>query len=170
VFLFGGSVGDSIRYGNLKATDEQVRAAARLADIDRFIESLPAGYDTDLGEGAKLSGGQRQRIGIARALVRDPRVVILDEATAHLDSRTEETIVRTLENALRGRTTLTVSHRLVSIIHADMIHVMDAGVIVESGTHDVLIARGGLYARMWEEQTQLEGVSREAMRRELNGE
>jgi ATP-binding cassette, subfamily B, bacterial MsbA len=166
-FLFGGTVADSIRFGKLKATDAEVKNAAALADIDRFVETLPAGYDTYLGEGTKLSGGQRQRLGIARALVRDPGIVIMDEATAHLDARSEGRIVHTLERALRGRTTLTVSHRLVTITNADRIYVIDRGGIVDSGTHDELLARGGLYAQMWVEQTQLKGVSREAMRLEL---
>jgi ATP-binding cassette, subfamily B, bacterial MsbA len=154
-FLFGTSVGDNIRYGKLDATDEEVRQATALAEIDRFIEGLPEGYDTHLGEGTKLSGGQKQRIGIARTLVRDPRILILDEATASLDARAEEAILQTIENVRQGRTVLTIAHRLRAVVSADVIFVLKDGEIVDQGTHDELMARPGLYRQMWEEQTRM---------------
>lgn len=162
-FLFGGSIADNIRYGKLDATDEEVRQAARLADIHDFILSLPKGYETEVGEGTKLSGGQKQRLGIARALVRNPRLVIFDEATAFLDSRAETNIVTTIRKSMAGRTCLIISHRLVTVADCDCLFVLDGGVVVDRGTHSELLSRCSLYQTLWEEQTRSAGVSREEL-------
>jgi len=158
-FLFGGTVADNIRYGNLLATPAQIRRAAELAGLGDFIESLPEKYDQDLAEGRKLSGGQRQRMGLARALARDPRILLLDEATAALDSRTEARIMENIHQVARGRTTIIISHRLITITDCDRILVMDQGRIVEEGTHEQLLQRNGLYKRMWDEQTRQEAAA-----------
>jgi ABC-type multidrug transport system fused ATPase/permease subunit len=152
-FLFGGTVADNIRYGKLEATDEEVRRAAQLAEIDDFVQTLPDGYDTDLGEGNKLSGGQKQRLGIARALVRDPKVLILDAPTANLDTRVEANIFDTLRHLRQGRTLLIITQRLVNVTDADVIYFVDGGEIVEQGTHEELLAKRGAYWRLWKEQT-----------------
>ena len=152
--LFGGSFADNIRYGKLDATDEEIVQAAQTADMHDFITSLPEGYDRDLGEGLKLSGGQRQRLGIARAAIRDPRVLILDEATASLDSKIESHIIGTIMKAMKGRTSLMISHRLVTVTECDRIIVLDKGVVVEESTHQELLALDGLYKEMWDEQTR----------------
>ncbi len=152
--LFGGSFADNIRYGKLRATHEEVMHAADMADIHEFITSLPDGYDRDLGEGLKLSGGQQQRLGIARALVRDPRILVLDEATASLDSKIERRIVGTIEKVMRGRTSLMISHRMVTVTGCDRIVVINEGKVYEHGTHEQLLAQGGLYKQMWDEQTR----------------
>jgi len=153
-FLFGGSFADNIRYGKLTASPEEIRHAAEMADIHDFIVSLPDGYDRDLGEGMKLSGGQRQRLGIARAMVRDPRILVLDEATASLDSLVENHVMRTVRRAMKGRTTLMISHRLVTVTDCDRIVVIDKGRVVETGTHEQLLRINGLYRLMWDEQTR----------------
>jgi ABC-type multidrug transport system fused ATPase/permease subunit len=152
--LFGGSFADNIRYGKLKASDEEVVEAARMADIDGFIRSLPGEYDRDLGEGTKLSGGQRQRLGIARALIRKPKILILDEATASLDARTENHFLRTVNRLMEGRTTLMISHRLVTVTGCDRIVVIKEGQILDQGTHAELLERCDLYREMWAEQTR----------------
>jgi ATP-binding cassette subfamily B protein len=153
-FLFGSTVRDNIALGKPGASDAEVEAAARAAEIDEFIDSMPQRYDTLVGErGGRLSGGQRQRISIARALIRDPRLLILDEATSALDPRTERLITDTLERASRGRTTIAVTHRLTSIAAYDRIFVVVAGRLVEQGTHEQLLDLGGTYARLWAEQT-----------------
>jgi ATP-binding cassette subfamily B protein len=150
LFLIDDTIAANIRYGNLAATDEQVRAAAQAAEADEFIRALPLGYATQVGErGLKLSGGQRQRIAIARALVRDPAILILDEATSAVDNETEAAIARSLSTITRDRTTLMVAHRLSTIRHADLICVLDDGQVAEQGTHDELVARDGLYAQLW---------------------
>lgn len=158
--LFRDSVMENVRYGRLDATDDDVRAAAREANADQFIVQLPMGYDTEVGErGARLSGGERQRIAIARAIVRDPRILILDEATSALDSESEGLIEEALDRLLPGRTTLIIAHRLSTIRRAHRIFYLEDGRIVETGSHDELLAKGGSYARMYARQfgtTQLE--------------
>ena len=151
--LFNTTIRENIRIGKPEATDEEVEAAARAAEIHGIIAAMPEGYDTAVGErGGRLSGGQRQRIAIARALLRDPRVLVLDEATSALDSATEAAINRTLERAAEGRTLVSVTHRLASIVGMDHIFVMEAGRLVEHGRHKELLALGGVYAELWEKQ------------------
>jgi ATP-binding cassette, subfamily B, bacterial len=154
VFLFHGTVRENIAYGRPGATDEAVEAAARAAEAHDFIAALPRGYDTVVGErGQKLSGGQRQRVSIARALLTDPPVLVLDEATSAVDNETEAAIQRSLERAAEGRTTIVIAHRLSTVRNADRIHVLEAGRVVEAGVHDDLLAAGGLYAALWRVQT-----------------
>ncbi|HYQ14125.1 MAG TPA: ABC transporter ATP-binding protein [Polyangiaceae bacterium] len=149
VFLFDGSVRENIAYGRIQASEEEVLDAARRANADEFIRRLPEGYDTLIGErGVKLSGGQRQRLSIARALLADPQILILDEATSSLDTESEQLIQASLDELLRDRTTFVIAHRLSTIAHADIIVVLEAGVIVEQGTHLELLRRGGRYADM----------------------
>lgn len=152
-FLFAGTVAENIRYGRLSATDEEVEAAARLLDAHDFISRLPRGYQTHLGErGGTLSQGQRQLIAFARAVLADPRILILDEATASVDTRTELIIQRALAKLLQGRTSFVIAHRLSTIRGADQVLVIDGGRIAESGTHRELLARGGLYSELYRRQ------------------
>ncbi len=154
VFLFHGTVRENLAYGRPDATDAEIRRAAELAEAASFIEALPDGYDTLVGErGQKLSGGQRQRLTIARAILRDPAVLILDEATSAVDNETEAAIQRSLAKVAAGRTTVVIAHRLSTVRHAHRIHVLEAGRVVEAGTHDELVAAGGLYAALWRVQT-----------------
>jgi ATP-binding cassette, subfamily B, bacterial len=154
VFLFHGTVRDNLVYGRPDATEDEVVAAARAAEAHDFITALPTGYDTVVGErGQKLSGGQRQRLSIARALLRDPAVLLLDEATSAVDNETEAAIQRSLARVNHVRTSLVIAHRLSTIRHADRIHVLAAGHVVEVGTHDQLLTRGGIYAALWRVQT-----------------
>lgn len=147
--LFQGTIGDNIRLGRPDADPQAVRTAARLARADGFIEALPAGYDSPVGErGAGLSGGQIQRIALARAFLRDAPLVVLDEATANLDPESERLVQEGIEELARGRTLLVVAHRLATVRRADRILVLDGGRVAESGTHQTLAARDGIYARM----------------------
>jgi ATP-binding cassette subfamily B protein len=154
VFLFQGPIAENIAYGSADATDEQIHAAAAAAEATEFIERMPLGFDTVVGErGQKLSGGQRQRLSIARALLKDPPVLILDEATSAVDNETEAAIQRSLQRILHSRTTLVIAHRLSTIVHADRIYVVDKGRIVEQGSHAELLSRRGIYGALWAVQT-----------------
>ncbi|HWH14819.1 MAG TPA: ABC transporter ATP-binding protein [Miltoncostaeaceae bacterium] len=153
-FLFDGSVRENIAYGRTDATDEEIERAARLAEAHDFIEELAEGYATVVGErGQKLSGGQRQRLAIARAILRDPAILILDEATSSVDNETEAAIQRSMEVVSVDRTTLVIAHRLSTVRGAHRIHVLEHGRIAESGTHEELLREGGLYAALWRVQT-----------------
>jgi ATP-binding cassette, subfamily B, heavy metal transporter len=163
--LFNDTIGYNVQYGRWEASNDDVREAARLAQIDRFIASLPEGYETSVGErGLKLSGGEKQRVAIARTILKGPPILVLDEATSALDSFTEREIQDALDRVSRGRTTLVIAHRLSTVIGADEIIVLDKGVIVERGTHAALLARGGVYAAMWNRQRQAQ-EAREALKR-----
>ncbi len=153
-FLFDTTLRENIALGKPGASDDEIVAAARAAEVHDFIEQLPRGYDTTVGErGGMLSGGQRQRVAIARALIRNPRILLLDEATSALDPKTERAISGTLARVAQGRTTVAITHRLTSITGYDMIFVIDGGRIAERGNHHDLVAAGGIYARLWAEQT-----------------
>ena len=157
VYLFDGTIGENIAYGKPGATAEEVVEAARRANIDAFIESLPQGYDTVVGErGSRLSGGQKQRVAIARVFLKNPKILILDEATSALDNESEEAVQESLERLARGRTTIIIAHRLSTIKHADEIATVEHGRVVERGTHEQLLARGGTYARYY--RMQFEGA------------
>ena len=154
-FLFNTTVKENISYGTSEATDEQVRAAAREAGAAEFIENLEDGYDTIVGErGVKLSVGQKQRISIARALIKEPAILVLDEATSSVDTPTERVIQDALERAARGRTTILIAHRLSTTTMADRIIVLDQGAIAEQGPHADLIERNGAFAKLWQMQMQ----------------
>jgi ATP-binding cassette subfamily B protein len=156
VFLFHGTVAENIAYGSFDAPRQAIERAAQLAEASRFIEALPQGYDTMVGErGQRLSGGQRQRIALARAILKNPPVLILDEATAAVDNETEAAIQRSLDLITAERTTLVIAHRLSTVRHADRIVVMEQGRIVESGSHEQLIQAGGAYVNLWRVQAGL---------------
>ena len=154
VFLFQGTVRENLTYGRPDATDEDVIQAATLAEAHTFISALPDGYDTIVGErGQKLSGGQRQRLTIARAILRNPAILVLDEATSAVDNETEAAIQRSLARVSADRTTIVIAHRLSTVRHAHRIHVLEAGEVIEAGTHEELVELGGLYAALWRVQT-----------------
>jgi len=151
--LFHESIAANLRYAKPTATDDELVRACRAARIHDVIAALPEGYDTVVGErGHRLSGGEKQRLAIARVLLKDPAVVILDEATSHLDSENEAVIQRALSTALDGRTAIVIAHRLSTVRSADEILVVESGQIVERGTHDSLVAAGGLYSELYETQ------------------
>ncbi len=157
--LFNDTIRYNIRYGRWEATDAEVEEAARLAQIDGFIRLAPHGYETEVGErGLKLSGGEKQRVAIARTILKAPPILVLDEATSALDSHTEKEIQDALDRVSENRTTLVIAHRLSTIVGADEIIVLEAGSIVERGTHARLLARGGLYASMWNRQREAEAA------------
>ena len=157
--LFNDTIRYNIRYGRWEATDAEVEEAARSAQIDHFIRIAPKGYETEVGErGLKLSGGEKQRVAIARTILKGPPILLLDEATSALDSHTESDIQDALDRVSKNRTTLVIAHRLSTIVGADEILVLDHGVIVERGTHQQLLARGGLYASMWNRQREAEAA------------
>ena len=151
--LFSGTIRENIAYADPQATDAAVIAAAKAANAHEFIEQLEKGYDTEIGErGLRLSGGQKQRIAIARALLKDAPILILDEATSSLDSRSEHLVQEALQRLMKGRTTLVIAHRLSTVQNADRIIVLDAGKIVEQGPHAELLAADGLYASLYKMQ------------------
>jgi ATP-binding cassette subfamily B multidrug efflux pump len=162
-FLFSGTVADNIRYGRLDATDQAVEEAARLANAHDFIMRLPQGYATVLGErGSSISQGQRQLVAFARAVLANPRILILDEATSSVDTRTEMLIQQALATLLEGRTSFVIAHRLSTIRSADQVLVIDDGRIVERGTHEELLEQGGLYADLYRRQFRDVGELTEA--------
>ena len=151
--LFSTTIRENIRYGRLDATDAEIEAAARAANAHHFIMDLENGYDTEIGErGISISGGQRQRIAIARAILKDPRILILDEATSALDTESEKVVQAALDDLMVGRTSFVIAHRLSTVLHANRIYVIDGGHIVEQGTHEELLARGGLYQHLYDIQ------------------
>ncbi|MGB3480045.1 MAG: ATP-binding cassette domain-containing protein, partial [bacterium] len=160
--LFNDTIKYNIRYGRPEASDEEIIEAAKMAQIDSFIRAMPQGYDTMVGErGLKLSGGEKQRVAIARTILKSPPILMLDEATSALDSHTEKEIQDALDKVSRDRTTLVIAHRLSTIVHADRILVFEAGRVAEQGTHAELIAKGGLYASLWNRQRQAEKAREE---------
>lgn len=170
--LFNDTLRYNIRYGRWDADDEAVEEAARLAQIDGFVRLLPQGYDTEVGErGLKLSGGEKQRVAIARTILKGPPILVLDEATSALDSYTEMEIQGALERVARGRTTLVIAHRLSTVVNADQILVVNRGEVAERGTHAELLARGGLYAGLWNRQREADEARRRLSRsQETDGE
>jgi ABC-type multidrug transport system fused ATPase/permease subunit len=156
VFLFYGTVRDNLLFGKPDASDAEIEAAARAANAHDFIVGLPNGYDTLIGErGVKLSGGQKQRLSIARAILKDAPILILDEATSSVDTETELLIQQAIERLMRGRTTIVIAHRLSTVRNADKIVVLEDKAIVETGTHAELIRKNGLYKRLYSVQQEL---------------
>jgi len=152
-WLFKGSIMENIRYGRLDATDEEVVAAAKAAHADHFIRTLPGGYEMELNEDASnISQGQKQLLTIARAILADNRILILDEATSSVDTRTEELIQSAMDNLMKGRTSFVIAHRLSTIKNADIILVMKDGDIIEQGSHEELLEQGGFYADLYNSQ------------------
>ncbi|GAB4384547.1 MAG: hypothetical protein Kow00121_48180 [Elainellaceae cyanobacterium] len=154
VFLFHDTAAENICYGSFDATHEQIVRAAKLAEAHEFIEQLPQGYDMIVGErGQKLSGGQRQQLAIARAILKDPPILVLDEANSAVDNETEAAIQRSLANITQNRTTIAIAHRLSTIRHSHCIYVMDQGQLVDQGIHEELLALNGVYAGLWRVQS-----------------
>ncbi len=152
-YLFHDTIRTNLTYARPDASPAEVEAAASAANIHQFIMDLPDGYDTIVGErGYRLSGGEKQRIALARVILKDPRILVLDEATSHLDSESESLIQDALKRVMAGRTNIVIAHRLSTILAADLILVMDRGQIVERGTHEQLLALGGLYSQLYETQ------------------
>jgi len=168
-FLFFGTVRENIRYGTFDATDNDIERAARRAQAHEFIENLPDGYETLVGErGVKLSGGQRQRLALARTMLKDPAILVLDEATSAVDTETEALIQDRLAEFAADRTTFVIAHRLSTVRTADRILVLDDGQVVEDGTHEGLLERDGLYANFWRVQTgDIASLPREFLERAL---
>ena len=157
VFLFHGTVAENIAYGSFEASQEQITQAAKASEAHNFIQQLPQGYDTVVGErGQKLSGGQRQRIAIARTILKNPPILVLDEATSAVDNETEAAIQKSLAKITQNRTTIAIAHRLSTIRHSACIYVMDKGQLVEQGTHENLLAQNGIYANLWRVQSGVE--------------
>jgi ATP-binding cassette subfamily B protein len=155
VFLFHGTIRDNIAIGRPEATESEIVAAAKAAHAHEFITAFPAGYDMPVGErGTQLSGGERQRIAIARALIKNAPIILLDEATASLDSESERLVQNAMEHLCRGRTTIAIAHRLHTITHADRILVVENGAVVEAGRHDELLRKGGRYAAFYRLQVR----------------
>ncbi len=151
--LFHDTIRTNLLYAKLDATQQEMESACRTANIHDFIAELPAGYDTVVGErGYRLSGGEKQRLALARVILKNPRVLVLDEATSHLDSESEALIQEAFKHVLAGRTSIVIAHRLSTILAADLILVMDRGKIIERGTHQELITLGGLYANLYHTQ------------------
>jgi ATP-binding cassette subfamily B protein len=154
VFLFDGTIAQNIAYGSFSATPEEIERAAKLAEAHEFIARLPQGYQTQIGErGQRLSGGQRQRLSIARAILKNPPILILDEATSAVDNETEAAIQRSMDKIVIGRTTIVIAHRLSTVRHANTIYVLEHGKIIEAGNHDALVEKNGLYSDLWSLQT-----------------
>jgi ATP-binding cassette, subfamily B, bacterial len=152
-YLFHDTIAANLRYSRPDATTAELEAAAKAANIDEFIRGLPEGYETVVGErGYRLSGGEKQRVAIARVILKDPRILVLDEATSHLDARSEALIKEALERVMAGRTSFVIAHRLSTVLAADRILVLDRGRLVEEGTHDSLLAAGGLYSELFRTQ------------------
>jgi ATP-binding cassette subfamily B protein len=162
-YLFHDTILVNLLYARMNATQVQIEAACRAANIHDFIMGLPDGYNTIVGErGYRLSGGEKQRLALARVILKDPRVLVLDEATSHLDSQSEALIQDALETIMAGRTSIVIAHRLSTILAADLILVVDRGQIVERGTHESLLANGGLYATLYETQFRHQRALQEA--------
>jgi ATP-binding cassette subfamily B protein len=158
-YLFHDTIRTNLTYARPDATQAEIEAAARAANIHEFVMGLPEGYDTVAGErGYRLSGGEKQRIALARVILKNPRILVLDEATSHLDSESESLIQEALKRVMAGRTSIVIAHRLSTILAADLILVMDRGQIVERGTHEQLLAMGGLYNQLYETQFRGERV------------
>jgi ATP-binding cassette subfamily B protein len=151
--LFHDTIRTNLLYAKLDATQAELEAAAQAANIHDFVVNLPDGYDTTVGErGYRLSGGEKQRVALARVILKNPRILVLDEATSSLDSESEKLIQEALKRVMAGRTSIVIAHRLSTILSADVILVMDRGMVVERGTHRELLAQGGLYAQLYETQ------------------
>ena len=163
VFLFSDSVKYNIAYAEEDSREEEIKKAAVMAAADEFIEKLPQGYETRIGErGVKLSGGQKQRIAIARAFLKNPPVLVLDEATSSLDNATEKLVQESLDRLSQDRTTITVAHRLSTIVNSDRIIVLQNGMVAEEGTHKELLAKNGIYKEMYELHEKIRGLETKA--------